>query len=882
MPLILADRVRDTTTTTGTGTVTLSGTAPTGYQNFSVIGNGNTTYYTINAGSQWEVGIGTYSSTGPTLARNTVLESSNANALVDFAAGTKDVFVTYPSDKSVIQDASGNVGIGTTSPSAILETSSNSDGSIFASTYVDSGVGGSFIGRKARGSQSSPSGVLSGDTLTSVLGRGYTSAGAFSGNVGAVAIVAAENFSSTANGTNITFATTATGATSRTERMRVTDAGNFGIGTSSPVTRLHVAGTGSGPTLRLENQTASTGKTYEIISGDSGPLRFQDITAGAERMRIASDGNVGIGTNSPTFLLQVNGTGYFNSNVQFFPQDGFRFTSVSAVSAMRFGSAFTGESTAEWAYNRAGAVATLSIGATGSALTEIMRAQSNGNVGIGTSSPVSRLDVNGDLKTGNTVRIGLADANNTIVNIGEGATGNKFAIIDFIADTTYTDYGCRVGRYNNGPNGTSELQHRGTGALSINAFDAGVVLLQTQNTERMRVTSGGDVGIGATAPGTRLQVADVAAPSGFSSTAVRVTRSNYGADFIGYIDQGVGHGGIISTVDNGTPTERMRITNAGNVGIGTSSPISTIGRSLHVFNDANTGTVASNAIAVVQSLNRNGVVDIASSATGTSSLSFSTTPGTIVAGIASNIGEQSLLFRSGGTTERMRIDSSGRVGIGTSAPQQILQVSTVGESIDGPFFSSSTGPWMRFIPNSSPGAYNGIVAAGTNSFIFSGGSANTGTLTIAPWADGSSGVVINASGNVGIGTSSPSSLLHVNGTVNFSGALTSGNLADAVGYKGLPPNAQGSGYTLVLADQGKMVTITGGVTIPANGSVAFPVGTTVVIYNNSASNQTISITTDTLRLAGTATTGARTLAQRGFATCIKVDATEWVVTGNVT
>jgi hypothetical protein len=104
MALVLADRVRDTTTTTGTGTVTLSGTAPTGYQDFSVIGNANTTYYTINAGSQWEVGIGTYSSTGPTLARNTVLESSNANALVNFSAGTKDVFVTYPSDKAVTTD----------------------------------------------------------------------------------------------------------------------------------------------------------------------------------------------------------------------------------------------------------------------------------------------------------------------------------------------------------------------------------------------------------------------------------------------------------------------------------------------------------------------------------------------------------------------------------------------------------------------------------------------------------------------------------------------------------------------------------------------------------------------------------------------------------
>jgi hypothetical protein len=103
MALVLADRVRDTTTTTSTGTITLSGTAPTGFQNFSVIGDGNTTYYTIagQGTSEWEVGIGTYASSGTTLARTTVLGSSNAGSLVVFSAGTKDVFVTYPSERSV-------------------------------------------------------------------------------------------------------------------------------------------------------------------------------------------------------------------------------------------------------------------------------------------------------------------------------------------------------------------------------------------------------------------------------------------------------------------------------------------------------------------------------------------------------------------------------------------------------------------------------------------------------------------------------------------------------------------------------------------------------------------------------------------------------------
>jgi len=112
MALVIADRVKDSTTTTGTGTVTLSGTAPTGFQNFSVIGNTNTTYYCIahQTANEWEVGIGTYASSGTTLARTTVLSNSSATqpSALSFSAGTKDVFVTYPAEKSINLDASGN------------------------------------------------------------------------------------------------------------------------------------------------------------------------------------------------------------------------------------------------------------------------------------------------------------------------------------------------------------------------------------------------------------------------------------------------------------------------------------------------------------------------------------------------------------------------------------------------------------------------------------------------------------------------------------------------------------------------------------------------------------------------------------------------------
>ena len=103
---------------------------------------------------------------------------------------------------------------------------------------------------------------------------------------------------------------------------------------------------------------------------------------------------------------------------------------------------------------------------------------------------------------------------------------------------------------------------------------------------------------------------------------------------------------------------------------------------------------------------------------------------------------------------------------------------------------------------------------------------------------------------------------------------------ESIGYRGAPQNAQGGAYALTLTDNGKHIAITtGGVTIPANSSVAFPIGATIAIYNDSGSSQTIAITTDTLRQAGTTNTGTRTLANYGLATVVKVGATAWVIMG---
>ena len=111
MALVLSDRVKETTTTTGTSDFALGG-AVTGFQTFSAaVGGSNTTYYAVSQGADFEVGIGTLSANGLTLARTTILQSSNSDNIVSFSAGSKEVFVTYPADKAVFEDASGNVSL---------------------------------------------------------------------------------------------------------------------------------------------------------------------------------------------------------------------------------------------------------------------------------------------------------------------------------------------------------------------------------------------------------------------------------------------------------------------------------------------------------------------------------------------------------------------------------------------------------------------------------------------------------------------------------------------------------------------------------------------------------------------------------------------------
>ena len=193
MALVVADRVKETTSTTGTGTYTLAGAAD-GFETFAAVGNGNTTYYCCTDNDDFEIGIGTYTASGTTLARTTILQSSNSDNAVNWTAGTRDIFVTQPAEKAVYLDASGNIEAFNASNLTAINASNISSGTLSEDRLPSGGAGAATYGSTSNGTKidtitldakgrvTSVVTGATGDILSVTAGTGL-SGGGFSGGV---------------------------------------------------------------------------------------------------------------------------------------------------------------------------------------------------------------------------------------------------------------------------------------------------------------------------------------------------------------------------------------------------------------------------------------------------------------------------------------------------------------------------------------------------------------------------------------------------------------------------------------------------------------------------------------------------------------------------
>jgi hypothetical protein len=720
MALVIDDRVRETTTVTGTNDATLLG-AVTGFQAFSVIGNGNTTYYTISdqSGGNWEVGLGTFSSVGPTLARTTVLSSSAGGAKVSFPAGTKDVFVTYPSDKAVYLDESGNVqpALGNVVASQVNITAQGD-------LRLEDTTGGQYVALQAPGT------VATSYTLTLPVDDGTNGQALItdgSGNLSWSTAASGDVYgpaSATNNGVALFDGTT--GKIIKNSSSFVQDgSGNVGIGTASPSQKLQVSGTTFSTRFISGSGLSAAAPDYSFSADDTmGMFRLPGVlgfsNGGTERMRITSTGDVGIGTTNPAGKLEVLGS-VANSIANAGTADAATITitnnDVSSIGRI-----------AKTLYE----IGNLPIASISGVYTDF---NAGSDIGGALAFSTQRNLAGGVLER---MRI-LSDGS---VGIGTATPNTKFTVV-----TSTTNAGISV---NDGTVNTIIYNSSGPSS-SIGTTTNHPVQFYTNNLIRAGIGADGNIAIGTVSnPGNTLRYFDIQNNNAGNSagaiirlitnnvantaaTTVDIVKYRTGGFYINNNDTDA----AVFTAFNVGASERLRINSSGNVGIGTSSPAVR----LHIK------APASNFVAFGQE-NTNGgtnekIVDWLNNGTAYSLRLLNdayNTANTAYQVERSGITVSNHAWYTGSSSERMRIDSNGRVMVATTSAVENFQVG-----------NGTADTRAAFRPSTSYaiGVANGAAFAG-----WIGGSGVTDTMVFSS-SGGTERMRIDAAGNVGIGTSNP-------------------------------------------------------------------------------------------------------------------------------
>lgn len=421
-------------------------------------------------------------------------------------------------------------------------------------------------------------------------------------------------------------------------------------GSLGSVTSVNASGSTTGLTFTggpiTSSGTLTLGGTLVVGNGGTGAtsltsgylLKGNGTSAVSSSVVYDTGTNVGIGTAAPGYKLEVQGNVYASSAIN---ADG-GINIAAGLGAYWRASLPSGAYQGGITYN--GALRFYS----GDVTTERVRIDTSGNVGIGTSAPNAKLDVVGNVIMGAALTTGTGVSTGDVqLELGANRTGDGSCYIDWHS-TAGTDFESRIIR-NSGANGTMDILNTGTGGINLSNFGSAPITLATGGIDRMRVTSTGNVGIGTTSPQARLHVrptTDVNLWTTNDGTTLRTIAINDGVSaYINWRRDANQH----TFETNGS--ERVRFSQTGNVGIGTTSPAQRIHAATTA---APTGTTQS-------------FLRLTGDATFGADFGGGIIQGTGPIATISTV-------NAGTATERMRIDSSGNVGINETAPDYKLDV----------------------------------------------------------------------------------------------------------------------------------------------------------------------------------------------------------------
>ena len=619
---------------------------------------------------------------------------------------------------SFVQTLAGNVGIGTTDPENKLHVQQSG---LFTGIHSTAGI-------RVKSDGASASGNYHG---TIALSRG----------TGSVAISAVQE-AADSDVMGMAFFThpSTTGGDAAVEQMRIDQNGNVGIGTTSPGQNLEISGQGNvGVRLTSTDSTTSTLQFADSDDANVGMIQYNHSnnymlfrTNDGDRMRITSVGDVGIGTDSPDTLLQAtntaDGTNYIsyeigNSAVNASNKGGFAIYELGTL-----------QGSIEYYRDGSGRFEIASKSATNpmtfaTAGLERIRVLPNGNVGIGTTAPSAKLHVNGQGRIG--AGAGFTQANSVaslitarsytygqyspqlngslvVANTDTEGTAGFISLAAYYGNTNNTIYSAAgIG----GGKETTVGDGGWGGYLSFFTTSDGTAGAASGAFEHMRITADGNVGIGRSSSITaRLFVegpVDTATISTSSTPAARINNGGAISNWIG--SNGYNYGYIQSIQDDGSnnlkPLSLQPL--GGNVGIGTTSPETP----LHVL--TNTTDNASTML-------------IQNGSTGDASIKFNISGDTYSIGIDNSDSDKfKLSYGAVGTNDRIVVDTSGNVGIGTTSPTAKLHV--VGTGL---FTGLVSGITPVNAANFVTKAYVDGSSGGTGPFLPLAGGTITGNLTV--------------------------------------------------------------------------------------------------------------------------------------------------------